>query len=199
MDWHRGMNVAFVLALMYAWGGSLVTFATENKSTVGTPESLHQFHVQDVDGKSVDLGRYKGKVVLVVNTASKCGYTPQLKGLQELYEEFKDSGFVVLAFPSPDFGGQEPGANPQIKAFCQTQYGVEFPLMAKGPVKGPQKQPVFKFLTESGPEPGEIQWNFEKFLVSPEGRVVRRFRSKVTPADTELRKSLQTLLKKTKL
>jgi glutathione peroxidase len=155
---------------------------------------LHQ--LQTIDGKPASLAAYKGKALLIVNTASKCGYTPQYDGLEALYRKYKDKGLVVLGFPSNDFGGQEPGTNAEIKQFCQTRFNVDFPMFAKGPVKGDAKQPLFAFLIQNAPRHDEIKWNFEKFLISPDGRVVGRFDSKVRPDDGEFRTAIEKTLPK---
>ncbi len=177
---------------------------TESKTpTAGTcagdsGKSAYDFSVVDVEGKPATLSPFKGKVALIVNTASKCGYTGQYKDLQELYAKYKDKGFVVLGFPSNDFGGQEPGSNKEIKTFCETNFNVKFPLFDKGAVKGAQKQPLYKFLTEEAGDAykGEVGWNFEKFLVDKRGHVVGRYKSGVKPSDLELTKIIESSLAK---
>jgi glutathione peroxidase len=159
-------------------------------------DSIYTFKVKSIDGKEVNLADYKGKPVMIVNTASQCGYTPQYEGLEALYAKYKSKGFVVLGFPSNDFGGQEPGSNADIKKFCQTRFKVDFPMFEKGPVKGNQRQALFSYLTESAPDKGEVQWNFEKFLIGPDGKVVARFRSKVKPEDAELTSAVEKALAK---
>jgi glutathione peroxidase len=142
------------------------------------------FKVKDIDGKDVNLADYKGKVVLIVNVASKCGNTPQYKPLEAMYEKYKDQGFVILGFPANDFGKQEPGSNDQIKAFCSETYKVAFPMFAKITVKGDEKAPIYKFLTEpatNGEFAGDIEWNFQKFLVDRNGAVIARFSPKTKP------------------
>lgn len=158
--------------------------------------SFYDFKVKDIDGKIVDLAKFKGKALLVVNTASQCGYTPQYEGLEKLYDEYHAQGFEILGFPSNDFGAQEPGSNKEIKAFCTERYRVTFPMFSKGPVKGVNKQELFHFLTDHAPQKGEIKWNFEKFLITPNGQVVGRFGSSVTPDSAELKTSLAKILKK---
>ncbi|MBX3022355.1 MAG: glutathione peroxidase [Bdellovibrionales bacterium] len=165
-------------------------------STAATPSDLYSQQLTTIDGKPATLADYKGKTLLIVNTASKCGYTPQYDGLQNLYSNYKQKGFLVLGFPSNDFGGQEPGSNEEIKRFCQTKFNVDFPMFAKGSVKGEAKQPLFTFLTQNSPTKGEIKWNFEKFLVSPDGRIVGRFDSKVKPDDTALKAAIEKNLPK---
>ena len=136
-----------------------------------------------IDGEAVDLAQYEGKVVLMVNTASKCGLTPQYKGLEALYNEHKDEGLIVLGFPANDFGGQEPGSNDEIAAFCEKNYGVSFPLFAKISVKGSDAHPLFKQLAALSEEP---TWNFTKFLVDRQGRFVERFDPRTAPEDPKL-------------
>lgn len=155
---------------------------------------LYSIPAQNLRNQPVDLAAYKGKVLLVVNTASKCGYTPQYKDLQALHEKYSAKGFTVLGFPSNDFGAQEPGTAEEIGKFCEVNYGVKFPLFAKGPVKGEPIQPVYKFLTQDAAEKGDVSWNFEKFLVSKSGHVVGRFKSKVAPMSPELTGAVEKAL-----
>lgn len=159
-------------------------------------DSFYSLKVKDNQGKTVDLGQYRGKVLLIANTASKCGYTPQYEQLQALYEKFKDKGLVVLGFPSNDFGQQEPGSNDEVAKFCKLNFGVTFPLFDKQPVSGQQKQVMFTYLTEHAPksDQGEVKWNFEKFLVDKNGKVVGRFRSGVKPDDTKIVKMVEAQL-----
>jgi glutathione peroxidase len=159
-----------------------------NAAAATQPAGPLDFKVQDIDGKDVDLSQYKGKVVLVVNVASKCGYTPQYAGLQKLYEGYKDKGFVVLGFPADNFKHQEPGTNLEIKEFCTSKYNVSFPMMSKISVKGEDKHPLYKALTEApaSPFPGEVSWNFNKFLIGKDGKLVARYDSKVKPDDAKL-------------
>jgi glutathione peroxidase len=153
------------------------------------PTSVLDQTVKDIDEKDHDLAQYKGKVVLIVNVASKCGFTKQYAGLQKLYEDKKDGGLVILGFPANNFGSQEPGSNEQIKEFCSSKFSVTFPMMAKVSVKGDDKSPVFKFLTEkptAGELAGEIKWNFSKFLIGRDGQLIARYESKVAPDDAKL-------------
>ena len=152
--------------------------------------------VKTIAGEDKNLADYRGKVLLVVNTASQCGYTPQYEGLQELYAKYKDRGFEVLAFPSNDFGAQEPGSEDEIATFVDEKYGVQFPMFSKVPVKGQEKAPLYTTLTEETPEgiKGEIEWNFTKFLVDPSGRVVARYGSNVDPMDGSLTGTLESIL-----
>ncbi len=142
------------------------------------PTSVLDFHVKDIEGKDVDLARYKGSVLLIVNSASQCGFTPQYKDMETIYEKYKDQGLVVLAFPANEFGSQEPGTNEQIKEFCSTKYKVSFPLFSKIVVKGKGIDPLYEFLTSDKTNPkfsGMIPWNFTKFLVNRKGEVIARF------------------------
>lgn len=145
--------------------------------------SLYPLQTKDSSGTPVDLGQYVGKVVLIVNTASKCGFTKQYDALEALHKKYCDAGLVVLGFPSNDFMGQEPGSDSEIESFCRINHGVSFRLFAKAPVRGAGKQSVFEALTTLGPKAlqGEVRWNFEKFLVDRQGRLVGRWRSYVNP------------------
>jgi glutathione peroxidase len=153
------------------------------------PTSVLDFRVKDIDGKDVDLAKYKGKVLLIVNTASQCGNTPQYKDLQAIYEKYKDRGFEVLAFPANEFGQQEPGDNAQIKEFCMTHYKVGFPLFSKIVVTGQGIHPIYAYLTSEQTNPrfaGEIEWNFAKFLVNRKGEVINRFEPKESPSSQKV-------------
>lgn len=156
--------------------------------------SVYEIEAASIDGAPVRLADYKGKVLLIVNVASRCGYTPQYEGLQELYDTYKEQGLVVLGFPSNDFGGQEPGTESEIKSFCSSKFGANFPMFSKVMVVGESKHPVYRFLTQSTGGK-EVAWNFEKFLVDRTGHVIGRFPSSVTPTSeqlvTEVRKALQ--------
>jgi glutathione peroxidase len=146
-----------------------------------------QFKVKGIDGKEVSLADYQGKVILFVNVASKCGYTRQYKTLEALYEKNKDKGFVILGFPCNQFGGQEPGTEEEIQQFCSSKFGVKFPMFAKIEVNGGGRHPLYKTLIEGAPDNhADIKWNFEKFLVSKDGKVVKRFNSKAEPDGKEL-------------
>jgi len=155
------------------------------------PASVYDFKLKSIDGESFSLAKYKGKKVLVVNTASKCGFTPQYAELQKLADTYKDK-LVVVGFPANNFGQQEPGTNSEIKTFCTARFGVTFPLSEKVSVKGDDIDPLFKYLTEA-PNPdftGEIKWNFEKFLIDEHGKLIHRFRSQTTPMSEEITKYL---------
>ena len=157
-------------------------------------KSIHDFVVKGIDGKDVELADYKGKVLLIVNVASKCGFTGQYKGLQELYETYKDKGFVILGFPANNFLGQEPGTNAEIRQFCTLNYGVTFPMFAKISVKGKDMHPLYAYLTskETNPEfGGAISWNFNKFLVGRDGKILARFGSRTKPENGALIKTVE--------
>ena len=155
-------------------------------------DSFYEFSMKNIDGKEIPLSQYKGKVVMVVNVASKCGYTPQYEGLQNIYEEYKDDGFVILGFPANNFKGQEPGTNEEIKQFCTLEYGVEFPMFSKVSVKGDDQDELFTYLTQqpNADFEGEIKWNFEKFLIGKDGALKRRFRSNVEPESEEMKTAI---------
>ncbi|WII70663.1 glutathione peroxidase [Bdellovibrio sp. 22V] len=149
-------------------------------------KTLHSFAVKSADGSSVPLENFKDQVVLVVNVASKCGFTPQYKGLEELYEKYKGKGFTVLGFPCNQFGAQEPGNNQEIQQFCELNYGVKFPVMAKVDVNGDNADPLFQWLKESAPGilgTEMIKWNFTKFLVGKDGKVIKRYAPQEEPRD----------------
>src|SRR5580658_3646307 len=155
------------------------------------------FTLNSLDGKPAPLAEYRGKVVLIVNVASKCGFTPQYTGLEKIYEKYKDQGFVILGFPANNFGGQEPGTNQEIKTFCQTKYSVTFPIYAKVSVKGDDQTPLYAYLTtKANPAvAGEIKWNFTKFLVDRNGNVVKRFEPDVTPDSPEVIAAIEKALR----
>jgi glutathione peroxidase len=158
--------------------------------------ALQNIPLKDINGKDTSLKDYAGKVILLVNVASKCGNTPQYAGLQALYEKYKDKGFVIVGVPSNDFAGQEPGTPEEIKAFCTQNYGVTFPLMAKVHVKGKDKCPLYAALTGSdAPFPGEVKWNFGKFLIDRNGQVIKRFEPSVKPETPEVVEAIEAALK----
>lgn len=159
--------------------------------------SVLDFKMRDIDGKDIKLNKYKGNVLLVVNVASKCGYTPQYEGLQATYTKYKEKGFYVLGFPANNFGGQEPGTETEIKEFCTSKYHVTFPMFAKISVKGDDMDPLYKFLTSKETNPdfsGDITWNFNKFLVDRNGKVVARFSSKDTPESEKVTAEIEKYL-----
>jgi len=164
------------------------------------PSSLYELEAKNIEGEVIKLSQFKGKVALIVNVASKCGFTSQYEGLEELYRKYSDKGFVVLGFPSNDFMGQEPGSDADIKSFCKTTYDVTFPLFSKGPVTGKDKQPIFQYLTEGGPKElqSSVKWNFEKFLVNKDGVLVDRWRSFTGPSSSDIAKKIEELLTESK-
>jgi glutathione peroxidase len=155
------------------------------------PSTVYTFKLKTIDGKDFSLAKYKGKKLLIVNTASKCGFTPQYAELQKLADQYKDK-VVVVGFPANNFGGQEPGTNSEVKEFCQKNFGVTFPLSSKVSVKGDDIDPLFQYLTtEPNPDfTGEIKWNFEKFLIDENGKLIHRYRSTVKPLSDEITKAL---------
>lgn len=162
-------------------------------------KSIYNIEVQTIAGETITLAPYKGKVLLIVNTASKCGFTGQYDGLQKLYKTYEDKGLVILGFPSNDFMKQEPGTNEEIQSFCKLNYGVTFPMFSKIHVKGSDQHPLYTNLTSKETNPdfsGKISWNFNKFLVSPDGKVVARFGSRTKPEDAELLSAIEAALKK---
>jgi len=157
------------------------------------------FSMKSLAGQDVNLEKYKGKVVMIVNTASKCGYTPQYKDLEALYRKYKDKGLVILGFPADNFGHQEPGSDEQIAAFCHDKYDVTFDMFSKISVKGDDQAPLYQFLTEEKTDPkfpGEVKWNFEKFLIGKDGTIIARYRSKVKPSSEEVVKAVEAELAK---
>jgi glutathione peroxidase len=168
----------------YLLFGALLIMASSLLAASG----IYTFTLNSIDGKPAPLAGYKGKVVLVVNVASQCGYTPQYSALEATYEKYKDKGFVILGFPANNFGAQEPGTNEEIKTFCTRKYSVTFPMYSKISVKGADQAPLYAYLTKDTPADiaGEIKWNFTKFLVDRNGNVVQRFEPAVTPDSKEV-------------
>jgi len=161
-------------------------------------KTLYDFNVLDIDGNAVSLEQYAGKVLLIVNVASKCGFTHQYADLQALYEKYAGEGFVVLGFPANNFMNQEPGNNAEIKGFCSLTYGVSFPMFGKISVKGKDIHPLYEFLTDKELHPetgGKITWNFNKFLVDQSGQVVARFATKTNPSDAVVSEKIEELLR----
>ena len=180
--WHRPPGLSWVLL-----AGPLLAFTT-----------VWDYNLPSIDGKPVALATYKGKVALIVNVASQCGYTPQYAGLEALYEKFKDKGLVVLGFPANNFGNQEPGTNDEIRQFCTRNYKVSFPMFAKVSVAGDDKTPLYQFLTDKEANQktgGEVRWNFTKFLVGRDGKVIARFEPDVAPEDPEIVTAIEAGLK----
>lgn len=161
----------------------------------GAAESLYKIPLKDIDGKGASLKPYQGKVMLIVNVASKCGFTPQYTGLEALYEKYKDQGLAVLGFPCNQFGGQEPGTDAEIKTFCSTHYDVTFPLFDKLEVNGAHRHPLYAWLAGgNSPVAGDIRWNFTKFLIGRDGKILQRFDSKVKPDSSEMVQAIEAAL-----
>ena len=161
------------------------------------PVSPLDFSVKSIDGKDQNLSEYKGKVVMIVNVASKCGFTKQYKQLEAVYKKYADKGFVIIGFPANNFGGQEPGTDAEIKEFCTNNYDVTFPMMSKISVLGDDKAPLYKFLTEkptAGDFAGDIGWNFNKYIIDRNGNVIARYNSKATPDSTEVTSEIEKAL-----
>jgi glutathione peroxidase len=163
---------------------------------LATGKSVYDFTMNSIDGQPVALSSYKGKVLLLVNVASKCGYTPQYTALESVYEKYKDRGLVIVGFPANNFGAQEPGTNQEIKTFCTRKYNVSFPMMSKVSVKGDDKTPLYQYLTATPKTGGEIQWNFTKFLVDRDGNVVARFEPAMIPDSAEVTAAIEKALGK---
>jgi len=186
------MNIRHIagLALAVVMLSITVTYAVAG--------SVLDFTMKDIRGNDVPLSTYRGKVVLIVNVASKCGMTPQYEGLQSLYEKYGDQGFVILGFPANNFAGQEPGTNEEIQQFCRVNYGVTFPMFGKISVKGDDQDPLYAFLTGEKTNPsysGEIPWNFTKFLIGRDGAVIGRFNPKTVPESEEIVQAVEKALK----
>ena len=176
-----------------------VLFALAVPASAADAKSPLDFNMKSLDGQSVDLGKYKGEVVLIVNVASKCGLTPQYKQLEAVYTKYKDKGFEILGFPANEFGKQEPGSDQEISTFCTKNYGVDFPMFSKVVVKGEGISPLYKHLTSeesNAGHAGDIKWNFEKFLLGRDGRVIKRFPPPVKPDSAEVIEAIEAELKK---
>ena len=176
--------IAVVAAVALAYGYGLILNPTPMEPV--NASSVYDFTMKDIDGNDVKLDKYKGSVVMIVNTASRCGYTPQYEGLQKIYDQYKDRGFVVIGFPANNFMGQEPGTEKEIKEFCTLKYNVTFPMFSKISVTGTDQHPLYGFLTNKKTNPefgGDISWNFNKFLIGRDGKVIGRWGSKEKPED----------------
>src|SRR5438132_9785521 len=174
----------------------LFLFGTMFAATT-SPKGVYDFTLDSIDGNPVPLSSYKGKVLMLVNVASKCGYTPQYTALESTYEKYRDRGLVIVGIPANNFGGQEPGTNQEIKTFCSSKYHVTFPMMAKVSVKGQDITALYQFLTDKAMNPqtgGEIQWNFTKFLIGPDGHVITRFEPEVTPDSPQVTSAIEKTL-----
>jgi glutathione peroxidase len=187
--------IAAIAALTFAAMGTRALAGTHPPQG-GKPmtKGIFEFDVKTADGGDRHLADYKGKALLIVNSASKCGFTPQYKSLETLYEKYKARGFEVLAFPANNFGAQEPGTNDEIQTFCAVNYHTTFPVFAKISVKGKDISPLYSYLTKDSPFPGEIGWNFAKFLVAPDGRIVARFKPDTDPLAKDVTSQLEAIL-----
>ena len=190
--------VTFTFGLFLLWScqnnaqsstAAAITNYNENMNTETKVETIYQFRVKDLYGKEFDFATLKGKKILIVNTASECGLTPQYKDLEAIYEKYKDRNFVVVGFPANNFGSQEPGSNEEIAKFCKSNYGVTFPMMSKVSVKGKDMTEIYQFLTQKGKnglQDSEVEWNFQKYLINEEGQLVKVLSPRVLPTDDEI-------------
>ena len=193
------LSILIVVALLGTFFISIYAFSSSSEKSVPLPlkSSIYEYDVTDIDGNEVSLDKYKGNVLMIVNTASKCGYVSQYKDLQKVYEKHKKDGFVILGFPSNNFAGQEPGTNKEIKDFCTLRYKVTFPMFAKISVKGDDQAPIYNFLTNEKTNPdfaGDITWNFNKFLINKNGKIIARFSSQEVPESKEILKTIEKAL-----
>jgi glutathione peroxidase len=191
--------VGIGLAVMLAAGLTVVALsrANDKTETATVANSIYDFSLKNIDGKETSLADYRGKVVLVVNVASRCGFTPQYEGLEKVYLKYKDRGLVILGFPANNFGGQEPGSNEEIKSFCSLKYNVTFPMFAKISVKGDDIHPLYKYLTDKQSDPqfgGDVKWNFNKFLIGRDGKIIGRFEPAVKPESPEMAQAIEHAL-----
>jgi glutathione peroxidase len=186
------LYLAAMLAL--GWGSGLAAAPKAQPEQKEAPVGVHQFTVSTITGAAKSLADYKGKALLIVNVASECGYTKQYKGLEELHQQYKDKGLAVLGFPSNDFGGQEPGTEAEIKQFCERNFGVSFDLFAKLNAKSEPLAPLFGHLTTQPGLEGAVGWNFNKFLVGKDGRLIARFGSSTKPLSDELVRAIEAAL-----
>ena len=190
----KNMALAFVLSFVTL----IASFAGAQSKPGGKVPEVLNFTVNNITGQPVNLAKYEGKVVLIVNTASECGYTYQYEGLEKLHKKYVSQGLSILGFPSNDFGQQEPGTNSEIQQFCKANYGVEFDMFSKVPVLGPGKAPLFDYLTSRSTNPrfaGEIKWNFEKFLIGRDGQILGRFPSEVEPESRQMTDAIEAALR----
>jgi glutathione peroxidase len=166
-------------------------------ASIGAEKNVYDYTLNTIDGQPAPLSAYKGTVVMLVNVASRCGFTPQYTALEAIYEKYKDRGFVIVGIPANNFGAQEPGTNQEIKTFCQSKYNVTFPMMSKVSVKGDDKTPLYQYLTDKTANPktgGDIQWNFTKFLVGPDGQIITRFEPAMSPDSPEVTGAIEKAL-----
>lgn len=193
------MKKLMTMMLVGLLGLSFANRAVRSDEPTGDEKmkSIYDFTVKDIDGKDQKLEQYKGKAIMIVNVASRCGFTPQYSGLQKIYQQYRDKGLVILGFPANNFLGQEPGSNEEIKQFCSVNYQVTFPMFSKISVKGKDIAPLYKYLTEKETNPdfaGDISWNFNKFLIDRQGKIAARFGSRTTPEDEEVIRAIEQAL-----
>ena len=186
-----GLVLGFGFVRIKAMGGS-------NSHSEVTLENFYDLSMKSIDGENIAFDSFKGKLLLIVNVASKCGFTKQYEGLQELYERYGPDKFIVLGIPANNFGFQEPGSNEQIKTFCSTKYNVTFPMTEKVSVKGSNQHPLYTFLTQNSIKPGPISWNFNKFLINQQGHVVSRYGSTTKPMSNAIQNDIERYLKNEK-
>jgi len=189
--------IALVISLIFLVTVSVNSLHSRDKQKGATMNSIYDFTMKEIDGNDVKLEQFKGKAILIVNVASKCGFTSQYEGLQKIYSQYKDQDFVILGFPANNFMGQEPGTNEEIKQFCTLNYNVTFPMFSKISVKGKDIDPLYKFLIEKETNPefaGDISWNFNKFLIDRDGKIVSRFGSRVKPESEEMIQAIEKVL-----
>lgn len=181
--------IHFALASFLFWncqGQGQTQNKTNSTTKIMEKQTIYQFKVEDISGKTFDFSNLKGKKIIVVNTASKCGLTPQYKDLEKIYKEYKGKDFVIVGFPANNFGHQEPGTNAEIETFCEINYGVTFPMMSKISVKGSDMHPLYQFLTQkskNGLQDSEVEWNFQKYLINEKGELVKVISPEVLPTD----------------
>jgi len=171
-------------------------YAQKTEKAPVSKQSLYDFKMKTIDGMEKSLSEYKGKVLLIVNVASRCGYTPQYKDLEEVYRQYKDRGFVVLGFPANNFGEQEPGTDQEIQTFCTSKYDVTFDMFSKISVRGDDQHPLYGYITKDSPFPGDVKWNFQKYLVDADGAIVAMYPSKTKPTDSTVKEKIEALLAK---
>ena len=172
----------------------LLLFSQTKENPPVNQKSIYDFTMKTIDGKERSLADYKGDVLLVVNVASFCGFTPQYKDLEQVYEKYKGKGFRILAFPANNFGKQEPGSDSEIKTFCESKYNVTFDMFSKISVKGDDQHPLYQYITKDSPFPGDIKWNFQKYLVDKKGNIVAMYPSRVKPTDQTVIDKIESLL-----
>jgi glutathione peroxidase len=183
--WHLYFSMKKLLACSFLVGALALSLAAAS--------SIYDFTLNTIDGAPKPLADYKGHVVLIVNVASRCGFTPQYEALEKVYEKYKDQGFVIVGVPANNFGGQEPGTNEEIKTFCTRKYNVSFPMLSKVSVKGDDMTPLYKYLTTA--KGGDVKWNFTKFLIGKDGEILARFESPVKPDAPEVTGAIESALK----